>query len=214
MRFWALAPPDRVRFSPDTVQLKSLNPLRDKSPPKGWWDSVRGLKCLQRHDLMFKRIWLRSFGFNDDRGDEDGGRWKELAGSEVLVSEVLALEMWSGELGSGEASGSGSGSESRLWQMLSTSVCALSNKILKHQHVTWAFYYQSLKVCLHEKHALVINSTTSRSYDNDCTEWRISLWNNKNVHWRGPHIVGYFMRKTEYFCNDISLAYYFIGSAG
>lgn len=79
---------------------------------------------------MFKRIWLRSFGFNDDRGDEDGGRWEELVGSEVLVSEVLALELWSGELGSGEASGSGSGSESRLWQMLSTSVCALSNKIL------------------------------------------------------------------------------------
>lgn len=77
---------------------------------------------------MFKRIWLRSMGVDDD---EDGGRREELVGSEVLVSEVLALELRSGELGSGEASGSGSGSESRLWQMLSTSVCALSNKILK-----------------------------------------------------------------------------------
>lgn len=71
-------------------------------------------------------------GDDDDRGDEEGGRWEELVGSEVLVSEVLALELRSGEFGSGEASGSGSGSESRLWQMLSRSVCALSNKILKH----------------------------------------------------------------------------------
>ncbi len=137
-RFWELAPPDRVRVSPDTVRLKSLNPLRDKSPPpKGWWDSVRGLKCLQRQDLMFKRIWLRSIGVgdDDDRGDEEEGRWEELVGSEVLVSEVLVLELRSGELGSGEASGEesglGSGSESRLWQMLSRSACALSNKILK-----------------------------------------------------------------------------------
>lgn len=70
-------------------------------------------------------------GDDDDRGDEEEGKWGELVGSEVLVSEVLALELRSGELGSGEASGSGSGSESRLWQMLSRSVCALSNKILK-----------------------------------------------------------------------------------
>ena len=139
VRFWELDPPDKVLVSPDTVRLQSLNPLRDKSPPpKGWWDSVRGLKCLQRLDLMFKRIWLRSIGVDDDdngdvRGDEEVGRWEELAGSEVLVSEVLALELRSGELGSGEVSGSGSGSESRLWQMLSRSVCALSNKTLKHK---------------------------------------------------------------------------------
>lgn len=117
VRFWELDPPDKVRDSPDTVRLQSLNPLRDKSPPpKGLWDSVRGLKCLQRQDLMFKRIWLRSIGVgdDDDRGDEEVGRWEELFGSEVLVSEVLVLELRSGELGSGEASGSGSGSESRL----------------------------------------------------------------------------------------------------
>lgn len=68
---------------------------------------------------MFKRIWLRSIGVGDDDGDAEGGgdaagRWEELVGAEVLVSEVLALQLRSGELGSGEASGSGSGSESRL----------------------------------------------------------------------------------------------------
>lgn len=135
-RFWELAAPDWVRVSPDTVRLKSLNPLRDKSPPhKGWWDRVRGRKCLQRQDVMFKRIWLRSMcADDDDRGDEEGGRSEELAGSEVLVSEVLALELRSGELGSDAVSGWGFRLESRLWQMLSSkSVCALSNKTLKHQ---------------------------------------------------------------------------------
>lgn len=65
---------------------------------------------------MFKRIWLRSIGVgdDDDRCDEEEGRWEELVGCEVLVSEVLVLELRSGELGSGEASGLGSRSESRL----------------------------------------------------------------------------------------------------
>lgn len=111
VRFWELAPPDRVRVSPDTVRLKSLNPLRDKSPPpKGCWDSVRGLKCLQRQDLMFKRIWLRSKGVCDDGewGDKEEGRWEELVGSEVLVSEVLVLGLRSGEPGSGPGSRSAS----------------------------------------------------------------------------------------------------------
>lgn len=140
VRFWELAPPDKVRVSPDIVRLKSLNPLRDKSPPpKGWWDSVRGLKCLQRQDLMFKRIWLRSKGVceDGDRGDKEEGRLEELIGYEVLVSEVLALGLRSGELGSGEESGWGSGSESRLWQMPSTSECALSSKILKQEQKLW-----------------------------------------------------------------------------
>lgn len=135
VRFWELAAPDSVRFSPDTVRLMSLNPLRDKSPPsEGWWDSVRGRKCLQRQDLMFKRIWLRSNGICEDGGDWGGleeERWEELVRSEVLVSEVLVLGLRSGELGSGEASVPVSGSESR--QMLSASVCALSSKILKQQ---------------------------------------------------------------------------------
>lgn len=104
VRFWAPEPPDRVRVNPDTVRPKSLNPLREISaPPAGCWDSVRGLKCLQRHALMFKRIRLRSTGVSDE------GRGP--AGSEVLVSEVLVLE-----LRSGEVSGSGSGSESALWR--------------------------------------------------------------------------------------------------
>lgn len=84
---------------------------------------------------MFKRIWLRSKGVceDGDRGDKEEERWEELVGSEVLVSEVLVLGLRSGELGSGEASGLGSGSESRLWRMLSTSACALSSKILKQK---------------------------------------------------------------------------------
>lgn len=129
VRFWELVPADRIRVSPNIVRLKSLNPLRDKSPsPKGWWDSVRGLKCLQRHDLMFKKIWLRSTGVEDDRGDEDEEKLAALVESEVLFSEVLAL--WSEELRSGETCSSSSGSESRLW-VRSSAMCALSNKILK-----------------------------------------------------------------------------------
>lgn len=62
---------------------------------------------------MFKIIWLRSIGAGD-AGDEEAGGWEELVGCEVLVSEVLPLELRSGERGSGEESGSGSGSESKL----------------------------------------------------------------------------------------------------
>lgn len=53
--------------------------------------------------------------WDEERGDEEEGGWDELVGSEVLVSEVLVFESRSGELGSVEASDSGSGSESRLW---------------------------------------------------------------------------------------------------
>lgn len=81
---------------------------------------------------MFKRIWLRSKGvFEDGAMGNNEGRREELVGSEVSVSEVLALGLRSGELASGGASGWGSGSESRLWQMLSAS--ALSNKTLKQK---------------------------------------------------------------------------------
>lgn len=38
-----------------------LNGLRDSaSPAPDWLVSVRGLKCLQRHALIFRRICLRS----------------------------------------------------------------------------------------------------------------------------------------------------------
>lgn len=38
-----------------------LNGLRDSAPPApDWLVSVRGLKCLQRHALIFRRICLRS----------------------------------------------------------------------------------------------------------------------------------------------------------
>lgn len=133
VRFKMFVPPDKVRVSPDIVRLKSLNPLRDRPPsPNGWWDIVRGLKCLHRQDLMFKRIWLRSKGvFEDgDRVDNKDEWWEHVVGSEVLVSEVLVLGPWSRELGSGEASGADSMSEFRPWQVLSTSACALSSKIL------------------------------------------------------------------------------------
>lgn len=80
---------------------------------------------------MFNRIWLRSNGVfeddNDDGGEREGG-WEEPVRSEVLVSEVLVPGWRSGELGSGETSGPGSGSESG--QTVSAK-CALSSKILK-----------------------------------------------------------------------------------
>lgn len=109
-----LAAPGSVPFSPDAVRLKSLNPLRVKSAVlEVWRGGVRGLKCLQRQDLMFKRIWLRSDGVRQDEDDDDGddreGRWEEPVRSEVLVCEVLVPEWRSGGL---LASGSGSGSES------------------------------------------------------------------------------------------------------
>lgn len=115
MRFCGKDPPDRFRVSPDMARLKSPNPLRDETPvPKACWDSVRGRKCLQRHDFMFKRIRLRSTVTVDDKDDEEeeeGSGREEPVGSEVLVSEVLELR--SGELGSGEESESSCGSESK-----------------------------------------------------------------------------------------------------
>lgn len=105
-----LTAPGSVPFRPDAVRLKSLNPLRVKSAVlEEWWGGVRGRKCLQRQDLMFKRIWLRPDDDNDD-GDDRERRWEEPVRSEVLVCEVLVPEWRSGGL---PASGSGSGSESR-----------------------------------------------------------------------------------------------------
>lgn len=106
-----LAAPGSVPFSPDAARLKSLKPLRVRSAAlEQWRGGVRGRKCLQRQDLMFKRIWLRSDGVRQDDGGEDReGRWEEPVRSEVLVCEVLVPGWRSGGL---PASGSGSGSES------------------------------------------------------------------------------------------------------
>lgn len=123
------AAPCSVPLSPDVVRLRSLNPLRVKSAALEWRGSVRGRKCLQRQDLMFKRIWLRSDGVrkDDDDGGEREGRWEEPVRSEVLVCEVLVLEWRSGGL---LASGSGSGSESGH---MGSAVCALSSNILQRE---------------------------------------------------------------------------------
>lgn len=126
VRFWEAEPPDKVRFNPDTVRPKSLNPLPEiPPPPSECRDSVRGLKCLQRHALMFKRIRPRSTGVDD----EDRGK---PAGSKVLVCEVLVLALRSRELRGGEESGSGSGSESTLWRTPG-SVCARSINTLREE---------------------------------------------------------------------------------
>lgn len=127
------AAPGSVPLSPDAAaaRLRSLKPLRVKSAALEWRGSVRGRKCLQRQDLMFKRIWLRSDGVREDDDDDGGGggeregRWEEPVRSEVLVCEVLVPEWRSGGL---LASGSGSGSESR---QMGSAVCALSSSILQ-----------------------------------------------------------------------------------
>lgn len=122
------ARPSSVPLSPEAARLKSLNPLRVKSAALEWRGSVRGRKCLQRQDLMFKRIWLRSDGVREDDDDDGGGkwegRWEEPVRSEVLVCEVLVPEWRSGGL---LASSSGSGSESG---QMGSAVCALSSNTL------------------------------------------------------------------------------------
>lgn len=86
---------------------------------------------------MFKRIWLRSTGGfeNGARGNKDEW-WEHVVGSEVLVSEVLVFGPWSRELGSSEAREADSMSEFRAREMLSTSACALSSRILKEQQMS------------------------------------------------------------------------------
>lgn len=125
------AAPCSVPLNPDATRLISLNPLRVQSAALEWRGSVRGRKCLQRQDLMFKRIWLRSDGVreDDDDGGEGEGRWEEPVRSEVLVCEVLVPEWRSGGL-----LASGSGSESESGQV--GSVCALSSNILQWEERT------------------------------------------------------------------------------
>lgn len=86
---------------------KPLNGLRDSaSPAPDWLVSVRGLKCLQRHALMFRRICLRSeYEVWEEEGEDCD---KEDVLVEVTVWEVVSV--WRGEAGKEK-----SGSESRLW---------------------------------------------------------------------------------------------------
>lgn len=80
--------------------------------------SVRGLKCLHRHDFIFNSIWLRSVG-------EEREELKEELLSEVFVSEVLANLSVAGEhvvAGGGgveEGRGMSSISGSSPWKTLS-----------------------------------------------------------------------------------------------
>lgn len=90
--------------------------------------SVRGLKCLHRHDFIFNSIWLRSVEEGDEREEL---KVEELL-SEVFVSEVLANLSVAGEHEVVVGGGGGGGGEvgrgrssisgSSPWKMLSKSV--------------------------------------------------------------------------------------------
>lgn len=84
-----------------------LNGLLDSaSPVPAWLVSVRGLKCLQRHALMFRRICRRSeYVVCEEEEDEDCD-----VEDEVTFWEVVSG--WRGEAGKEKSS---SESESKLW---------------------------------------------------------------------------------------------------
>lgn len=103
--------------------------------------SVRGLKCLHRHDFIFNSIWLRSVEVGEDGEREE---LKEELFSEVFVSEVLANLSVAGarEVVAGVGEGGGGGdwgtgrssmSGSSPWKMLSKSVYALSSNTLREK---------------------------------------------------------------------------------
>ncbi len=69
--------------------------------------SVRGLKCLHRHDFIFNSIWLRSVEEGEEREELNA---EELL-SEVFVSEVLANLSVAGEREVVVGGGGGRGGE-------------------------------------------------------------------------------------------------------
>jgi len=137
---------ERGRFRP---RLNLLN--------RGWAlssscsGSVRGLKCLHRHDFIFNSIWLRSVE------EGEGGKTEEELLSEVFVSEVLANLSVAGEREVAEGGGDAGGGRSSVsgsspWKTLPCSVCALSSNTLRDEDGVGTLVLLYIQVEKREKH--------------------------------------------------------------